>query len=136
MGTALPESGDASTLEVSGGKLELRRGASVHVSNFGGGGNAGSITIDVGELIIDGAFLRAETEGWGDAGTITIHAGSVAIGSGGAITSQTIGTGDAGDIQLDADSAVAATLDGTADAIRTIAVVDAQGYVWCEARLS
>ena len=39
-------------------------------------------------------------------------------------------------IRLDADATVTTTLDVTLDAMRTIALVDAQGYVWCEASLT
>ena len=79
----------------------------------GGSGEGGDVTINVsGKLEIAGnGLISAATARTGDAGSITLDAGSVVIGGGGRINAETTGrgtaedkAGNAGDITLHADS--------------------------------
>ena len=116
---------DGAEVEVStegegmGGTLTVRASESVFVRGTRGGkrstlaaesegqGNAGSVTVETGQLIIrDGAKVGAETVGVGDAGNLTVFTGRLIIENGGMAGAQTLGEGNAGTVTVRASESV------------------------------
>ncbi len=112
--------GDAGQIDISAKDLTVASGATVQSSVFqsinglpAGVGNAGSITLDVGDrLLITGqqtglrsaiaTDLGRDAEGIGR--NISIRAGSLEIDDGARLNARTQGSGQAGSIQIEADS--------------------------------
>jgi filamentous hemagglutinin family protein len=69
-----------------------------------GGGTAGSIHLDAGDLLLTtGGAINAVTLGDGRGGDIAVQARTIRLKNGGNISAQSAGTGDAGAIALRAD---------------------------------
>ncbi len=111
--------GDAGTIAVEAGSLELRNGT---ISAGGGGsGDGGVIAIDTGALSIDVGSVSARSGRSGDAGTITVDADSVRLHNA-SISAISGGEGRGGSIAIDAGSvrvengAIGVESGGTGDA--------------------
>jgi filamentous hemagglutinin family protein len=66
-------------------------------------GDAGTITVNAGHIVLDGAAeVSSSTYGAGQGGDIAVSADSIALTSGGAIASFSDGSGDAGNIVINA----------------------------------
>jgi large exoprotein involved in heme utilization and adhesion len=117
--------GDAGSVTVRAGSLEISRGGQIGASTFASGA-AGDVTADVsgGPVVIDGSGAtdlgraeyvftgigsQAERRSGGNAGTVTVRAGSLAIFNGGDISSATYGPGRGGDVRVTAGSDVLLT---------------------------
>ncbi len=69
-----------------------------------GGGNAGTVGLNAGSLILSNASLiTSETQGAGTGGTIGIQAGQVQLSGASTISAQSTSTGDAGNIAITAN---------------------------------
>ncbi|MBN1931456.1 MAG: filamentous hemagglutinin N-terminal domain-containing protein [Desulfobacterales bacterium] len=123
----LDSSGKAGTLEVTvDGQLEVLNGSAISSSTFSAG-DAGSVTVNAGELrielfsgilsatvvgstgkagtvevtvdglleVLNGAFISSGTDAQGDAGSVTVNAGELRIKNGSGILSRA-GTGSSG----------------------------------------
>ncbi|MBI4740377.1 MAG: filamentous hemagglutinin N-terminal domain-containing protein [Betaproteobacteria bacterium] len=87
------------------GKSNAGARSGVTTSSFGGG-EAGSIDIDAGSLILSGGVLRAGAGDIGRAGKILVRAGDVELDSRASIDAGSTGRGDAGFISVDASRLV------------------------------
>ena len=69
----------------------------------GGAGDAGELTIDTGQLIVqDGSRVSASTDGEGQGGNLTVNASEfVELLAEGGLFTQTFGAGDAGELTID-----------------------------------
>lgn len=110
--TQTQESGAAGNLVFRADTMEIRSGGVISVRTIGTG-NAGTIDIDTGALVMDGADaavlnrstgLFAETRGSGMSGQIRVQADSVEIAQGAQMSSGTFGSGAGGDIDLTAQT--------------------------------
>ncbi|MFN6486805.1 MULTISPECIES: filamentous hemagglutinin N-terminal domain-containing protein [unclassified Nostoc] len=67
-------------------------------------GNAGDLTINAGELLIqNGANVSADTFGSGNGGNLSINAGKVLIQDGVDVSAATFGSGNGGNLSINAD---------------------------------
>jgi large exoprotein involved in heme utilization and adhesion len=108
---AAPDSsGEAGAVVVRAGEIELRPGAQISSGTLGRG-DAGTVTVEVGRLLVvgdpePGAFTgvasNAVAGSSGNAGTVTVRAGEVELRSAGQVTSVTTGPGDAGTVTVEA----------------------------------
>jgi len=122
--TATGASGRGGQVEIHAGNLILRNGGQIDAKALAGSaGDAGSITVEVGNRFeisgmspIDGAFsgVNAETLGSGRGGDVRIAAGTLLVDRG-FVRSSTGGAGDAGTIDI-RGSEVALRNGGTIDA--------------------
>src|SRR5262249_7733684 len=103
---------DAGSLRITANRLVVegsnpRKNSVVEVWTSGNG-DAGHIAIHAGPAgsveIGSGGAINANTVAAGNGGGVTIDAGSVEIGSGGAINANTVAAGNGGDVTIDADS--------------------------------
>ncbi|MEK0084556.1 hypothetical protein, partial [Benzoatithermus flavus] len=114
--------GRAGAVTVTAGLLELRGGGTIATSTFGPG-DAGEVTVDARQLIIDGDgsdFTTGITSdvgtsggfiGTGDAGTVSVTAQDLMVrGEHGTIRSGAFGRGDAGRVMVTAGRII--TVDG------------------------
>jgi filamentous hemagglutinin family protein len=105
----LHASGKAGTVKIKvPGLLELVSGGQISSSSFGSG-DAGEVTIEAGNLRIDGQGLTlytgigttSESSSSGNAGTVTIGvAGLLEVLNGGTISSSTFSSGNAGNVNI------------------------------------
>jgi large exoprotein involved in heme utilization and adhesion len=101
--------GNAGSIELTAtGKLSVVNGGQISSSTFGAG-DAGSVKVNAGSILIDGQgtgagiVVRAEYGSTGNAGNIEVTAaGSLSIVSGGEISSSTSASGSAGGIKVSA----------------------------------
>ena len=110
-------SGDAGTVTVRASELVRVSGVSLDGENAsalgaetGGDGNAGNVTVETRQLIVEnGAKVGAQTSGEGDAGTVTIRASELVEvrgtspyenGDSSTLGTVTQGAGDAGDMTI------------------------------------
>ncbi|MEN8128881.1 MAG: filamentous hemagglutinin N-terminal domain-containing protein [Pseudomonadota bacterium] len=108
---AMPFStGDANLVQVDAQEIALLQGGVISSGTFGGG-DAGSLEIKVGHLVIDGGDFFDPTLGTGIAssaqrgssghgGKVTVTASDIILRDGGAITSNTFALGDAGSVTV------------------------------------
>lgn len=81
-------------------------------TNTTGKGNAGSLTIETGELkVLGGAQISASTRSSGEGGTLSVTSNSLDVMSGGQLRTSTSGSGNAGDITADVRDRI--TLSGS-----------------------
>ncbi|MDJ0582187.1 hypothetical protein, partial [Crocosphaera sp.] len=93
---------DAGNIKVTADTLNINNG-SISVSTAGEG-NAGSITLNTGNLQLKNkAQINAITTESGNAGTVDITANNISLNNNSTISSSTSGTGDAGSIQTRAN---------------------------------
>ena len=74
---------------------------SVLFSGTSGEGAGGQITIDTPLLTMDGGLIRADTLGAGNAGTLTVRTGRLLLSGGAQLSSNTQGSGAGGQITID-----------------------------------
>ncbi|WP_172428430.1 beta strand repeat-containing protein [Azospirillum brasilense] len=107
-------SGHAGTVETTvTGTLDIRSGGEISSSTFSVG-DAGSVTVRAGSAVLNGGegAERSEiaTRAWpgslGAGGAIEVHVGSLSLGPGSAVVTQSDSPGDAGNILIDARDAV------------------------------
>jgi large exoprotein involved in heme utilization and adhesion len=120
--SANPDStGQAGTVAVTAGELELRGGGEISSGTFGPG-NAGQVTVSADRLLAagDGATnftgiaTSANPDSTGRAGTVAVTAGELELRNGGAIFSGTFGPGDAGQVTVETDRLLVAGDGATA----------------------
>jgi filamentous hemagglutinin family protein len=107
--TSLASGGvNAGDLSIMGDHLELTNGGRIDANNFGAGAG-GSITINAGDILIQGTSVQnfpsgigASTENIGPGGNIQITANTLTIGPGCTIQASTTGPGVGGNIRVDA----------------------------------
>ena len=105
----LMATGNAGEIRVSGrGDVVIRNGALIDSSTFGSG-QAGTVDVSAGYLIIDRAGNQFFTgigsdtdEGSGSAGQVTVDARRIELLRGGLISSGSLGSGDSGSLQVTA----------------------------------
>src|SRR5690606_27353834 len=97
--------GNAGTVMVQADNIEIYSGAEISSSTVGVG-NAGSVRIQAGRLLVNGQSSRVASEsfGAGDAGALLLDIGTLEVTDGGLISSTTTTTGAGGSITLMADS--------------------------------
>ncbi|HSA80099.1 MAG TPA: hypothetical protein VLE23_04705, partial [Geminicoccaceae bacterium] len=105
--------GDAGEITVVADRLTIRNDGEIISNAFFGSGDAGTIVVRAGQLVIDGANapgftgISTGTQTTGDAGTVTVEADRLVIdGANAAIDSDTEAgsTGNAGAISVSADT--------------------------------
>ncbi len=109
---------DAGEIEVTSQSISLTEGAGITSSTFSDG-DAGSVTIDTGTLVISGRNIPGDFTGitsstindgfTGDAGEIVISADEIDVMNSGEISSSTNNEGNAGSVTINADRL---TVDG------------------------
>ena len=106
-GQVLRPTGGAGAVTVEADDLELRNGGQIG-SGTRAAGDAGTITVKAGRLLIDGdppgntlITTQAGPGSTGDAGAVTITADELAINGAGGITSSTFAEGDGGTVMVD-----------------------------------
>jgi filamentous hemagglutinin family protein len=82
-------SGDAGTVMVNAGILELDGGGQIR-SNGRGSGDAGTVTVNAGILKLGDGQITSVAQGSGPAGTITIKGGILELGDNGTISSDAL----------------------------------------------
>ncbi len=100
--------GNAGEVRVSvSDQLRLVAGAEISSSTFSDG-NAGSVTVDAGDLqLVGGALISSDTVSEGDAGSVTVDAGTILIGGASEITSSAFSTGRGGSVDVTGASQIA-----------------------------
>jgi large exoprotein involved in heme utilization and adhesion len=94
----------------------------------GATGNAGTITIETGNLAINGpGQVTTSTAGPGTAGDVTVDAENIALTDGGAIFSNTTGSGDGGNVIVDVTGTLAITGDADSELFTGIAAESLDG---------
>jgi filamentous hemagglutinin family protein len=105
-------SGNGGVLTLHAGTLTMVNNGMITSGSVGGGGQGGSVTVDVADtLLIDGASApntqqltgitsASYPRSSGNAGTVTVMAGRLSILSGGEITSATLGSGNGGNVSV------------------------------------
>lgn len=103
--------GDGGSVSIAGGTLRILDGA-VIAADTTRSGNAGSIEIQVGALELSGldSGILAETDGTGRAGAVVVSVeGEAAFRDGAALASTSRGSGDAGTVTLEASRVLLAS---------------------------
>lgn len=121
-------SGDGGLLEITADTITLRNSSLIRADTFVGGGgivflkggtiriesesevtsitdgeaNAGIVSVEADNLVIDGGKLNSSTTGSGQAGTVLVVANNVDLRNGGEITTSTSAEGRAGQIAINA----------------------------------
>ena len=111
--------GDAGTVAVAAGSLEMSSGSQIYTNVLFGSGNAGSLTVSADSLIITGfrdspspfvstldfTGLSSSTGTFGKrGGDMSVSAGTLVLTDKAAIFSSSSGAGAAGNIHIDADT--------------------------------
>ncbi|MBZ0106711.1 MAG: filamentous hemagglutinin N-terminal domain-containing protein [Sulfuricella denitrificans] len=76
------------------------------LNNTQGSGNAGTLRIGAGRLLVSGGSIQSATDGTGNAGTILIDSGEVRLERNGIIHALSLGKGNAGTIEVNASHIV------------------------------
>ncbi|TAN49861.1 MAG: filamentous hemagglutinin N-terminal domain-containing protein [Methylococcaceae bacterium] len=101
-----PDSGNAGSVEVRAGTLEIRNGGRIN-SDTQADARAGSVTVTADRIMIDGhgipTGIGSETKGSGKAGTVLVKAGSLDIRHGGGVSSSAYADGNAGRVSVTAN---------------------------------
>ncbi|MGF2036843.1 MAG: filamentous hemagglutinin N-terminal domain-containing protein [Nostoc sp. CmiVER01] len=117
--------GKAGGVLIKTGSLEVTNGALLSASNFGGKGNAGSVTISASDTIkfdgkgegqggfYSGAYSRVFYGAEGKAGGVLIKTGSLEVTNGARLDANTFAKGDAGIIDITATDTI--KFDGEAN---------------------
>ncbi|MCC5667919.1 filamentous hemagglutinin N-terminal domain-containing protein [Nostoc sp. CHAB 5784] len=117
--------GNAGGVSITTGSLEVTNGALLSASNFGGKGNAGSVTISASDTIkfdgkgkgqdgyYSGAYSQVRPGAEGNAGGVSITTGSLEVTNGAQLSASTLGKGDAGSVSIFARDAI--KFDGEAN---------------------
>lgn len=102
--------GDAGQVTIKAGTVTLLESASITSRAEGGTGKAGTVSIDADSITLVDGQISSGTTGQGDAGQVSIRVGQLLLDSERRdltfITSETLGAGDAGGITIDAKSIV------------------------------
>lgn len=106
-GTVLAAIGDAGTIDIRAGQVQLANAAEISSGTTLSNGAGGTISVvgagPLGSVLINGGAIRASTSGNGNAGTITVGGNTVTVsGAASSIDSSTTGTGNAGSILVQA----------------------------------
>ena len=108
----LGSTGNAGTLTVRTGHLEIRDGAEISSGTFGSG-DGGAVVVEANEIIVSGDGSQGFTgiavqsnASTGNAGTLTVLADRLEILDGGAISGTTFSAGDGGAILVEADEII------------------------------
>ena len=108
----LGSTGNAGTLTVQAGHLEIRDGAEISSGTFGSG-DGGAVVVEANEIIVSGDGSQGFTgiavqsnASTGNAGTLTVLADRLEILDGGAISGTTFSAGDGGAILVEADEII------------------------------
>ncbi len=113
--------GQGGTMRLSTNTLDLMSGAQISASTFGQG-NAGNVTIEVGdrasmdgisadERFVSGIFSSVDRAGNGSGGTIRLSTNTLSLTNGAELVASTFGQGNAGDVFVTARDRI--TLDGS-----------------------
>ncbi|WP_375339938.1 CHAT domain-containing protein [Okeania sp. KiyG1] len=100
--------GDARSVTITTGSLEVKNDAQIATSTFGTG-NAGNVEINATDTVVfDGgsAVSSVQVGAEGKAGGITITTGSLEVKNGAQINASTFGTGNAGNVEINATDTV------------------------------
>ena len=92
--------GNAGTVEVTAGSLDMRWSGIGSSSYDGGDGGAVGIKV-AGAMIMDLSNVTSDSTGTGDAGIVAIEAASLAMRDGSVISSDAVLDGDAGQVLVD-----------------------------------
>ncbi len=98
--------GAAGQVQVTADRLSMTGGSSALGASTSGSGDAGELTVRVGELTLsDNALITSSTFSSGDGGTVTVSADTIRIADGAQIRSQSgrNSTGDAGRVSVTAN---------------------------------
>lgn len=105
-------SGNSGGVRVAAGALRLEAGSTIDTTTFGTG-STGPLSIDAGDVQIDGGGggvptgLFADSDNTGTAGGISLRAsGSLSATGGGEISSRSLGVADAGPVSIQAATAI------------------------------
>ncbi|WP_235018568.1 two-partner secretion domain-containing protein [Tolypothrix sp. NIES-4075] len=119
--------GNGGTINLNAPKATVSDGATL-IANTSGQGNAGTITIDAANLLIDGQGTGLGTQVLGNAtgngGTINLNAPNVTLSGDADIVANTEAKGNAGTIRIDAANLL---IDGQGTGLGTQVLGDATG---------
>jgi large exoprotein involved in heme utilization and adhesion len=95
-------SGDAGSIRVKAGDLQMRR--AIIITSTGGSGRGGDVRVEADHVLLDEAIIEAKaaTVNSGDAGSITLEATDIELNGGAGIFAGSSGTGRAGQIFIKA----------------------------------
>ncbi|MDB5451887.1 MAG: filamentous hemagglutinin N-terminal protein, partial [Caulobacteraceae bacterium] len=103
--TTLSAAGRAGTVQISATNLTVSGDGSISAGTTGYG-DAGSVIIDAGAMLVDGrgAVFSVNANGFGSAGSVTVNADDLHLSNGGQINSSTFNDRAAGDVSITAQS--------------------------------
>jgi|GEM_PF-863072 len=101
LSSASSGSGDAGTITLDVGSLDMNNSWIFSDTNALQGGNAGAVAVtSAGAVILTGSSISSATFGNGNAGSLTLNVGSLNLSGSAIFSNSGIGSGRAGDIQL------------------------------------
>ncbi|MEM7757788.1 MAG: S-layer family protein [Cyanobacteria bacterium P01_A01_bin.40] len=108
--------GNAQGVIIQANSFSLLEGAEIQAGNKGGRGDAGNVTVEVGDRILfdglfsdgfaSGIFAGVIPEGIGEAGDIRITANALTISDGARLQTKSEGLGDSGDVIIDVEGEI------------------------------
>jgi filamentous hemagglutinin family protein len=90
------------TIRIDGGRVVLD-GAWIFANNYGSRDSTGGIDVQADAIAIRQGLMTMDAFGFGKAGMVTINADVLELHDGGVISSSTFGPGDAGQVTVNAD---------------------------------
>ena len=103
---ASTDSGNAGTIDIQAGNIVLESGGLIAAAT-GGSGSAGTISLSAAEsLKIDGSFVSNNTLFDGRGNNISVKTQRLEILQGGQITASTLGMGDSGNVRINATESI------------------------------
>lgn len=97
-------SGQGGFLVANSDNIEILDGAFIAGTAFGDG-DAGSITLIGGDILMDGGLIESDTTGSGIGGDVTFLANNLTLQNGSVISTSSTGTADGGSIAMDVGQA-------------------------------
>jgi hypothetical protein len=98
-------SGNAGRVVVSTPSLMLGAGGEISVATSASG-NAGTVRVNAGSLNITGGLIDSSTTGGGDGGAIFLNGSQVNIANGGRVTADSLGAGRTGNVTITASDSI------------------------------
>ncbi|MGB3493783.1 MAG: filamentous hemagglutinin N-terminal domain-containing protein [Elainellaceae cyanobacterium] len=97
--------GQSGNVDIRADRVILRQGGVISSASFGQG-DAGNLTIQARDILLNGGTLAAQIleTATGDGGTIQIQSDRLTLQNGGQISTSTLGEGNAGDLTIRASS--------------------------------